>query len=268
MRVARGFSWLVSLCFVPWMGQSLCASDEATISVSGNAEIRVVPDEVVLTAAVESRAKTVADALRDNDAKVRSVLELLKSAGIEEKHVHTQYVIIEPIMRQGEPNYGGRQSEIAPGNVNDAFGEQSPLRLELPVGYMASRQFAITLVDLTKFEPVYKGIVERGINRVPGIEFRTSELRKHRDEARLQAVRAAREKADAMAKELGAKLAAIKSIQEVKDNGYMPMMMQNTFSNQFAGRSNESTESFAVGQITIRAAVDVVFDLGDAEMAD
>src|SRR5687767_1149378 len=65
MRVARGFSWLVSLCFVPWMGQSLCASDEATISVSGNAEIRVVPDEVVLTAAVESRAKTVADALRD-----------------------------------------------------------------------------------------------------------------------------------------------------------------------------------------------------------
>ena len=267
MRVSSELSWLPSLFVFALLWQPLFADDPANISVSGNAEIRVVPDQVVLTAAVESRAKTVADACKDNDAKVRGVLELLKSSGIEEKHIHTQFVFIEPIMRHGEPNYG-KGMENVPNSGSDPFGEQSSLRLELPVGYTASRQFAITLVDLAKFETIYKGIVERGINRVPGIEFRTSQLRKHRDEARLQAVRAAREKAQAMAKELGAKLAAVKSIHEIKDNGYMPIMMQNSFSNAFGDRAAESSESFAVGQITIRAAVDVVFDLSDAEIEE
>ena len=45
-----------------------------TVSVIGSAVVRVVPDEVVITAAVESRSKLLADAVKDNDSKISQVI--------------------------------------------------------------------------------------------------------------------------------------------------------------------------------------------------
>ena len=266
-KASRLLSVFIALSCV----HSLLATDEPTISVTGNAEVRVVPDQVVLTAAVESRAKTVAEACNDNDARIRGVLELLKSSGVNQQHIHTEYVSIEPIMRQIEPEFGKAALQAqsnAPNAQAERLDQQTYLRLEQPVGYIASRQFAITLVDLTKFETIYKGLIERGINRVRGIEFRTSQLRSHRDEARLKAVRAAREKAQAMSRELGATLAAVQSIRESQDSTYMPVTMQNVFSSRMGEPGAESADNFAVGQITIRAMVEVVFQLGDTEIKE
>ena len=52
-----------------------------------------------------------------------------------------------------------------------------------PIGYIARRQLSISLKDLTSFEAIYRGLIERGVNDVSGVQFFTSELRKHRDEA-------------------------------------------------------------------------------------
>ena len=80
-----------------------------------------------------------------------------------------------------------------------------------------------------------------------------------------KAVRAAKEKAQAMAGELGATLSAIKSISESRDT-FARTAMQNSISNPFGGEPAE--ETFAIGQIQINAAVDVVFYLGSPEMDD
>ena len=169
--------------------------DEPTITVVGDAEIRAVPDQVVITAGIESRAQTVAAASKDNDAKVHSVLEFLEKSGIEKKYIRTDYISIEPIMQYdtqySEKGQAQRSNAQAPPN-GEPFGSNSEQESERPVGYMASRQFAITIADLKKFETVYKGLIELGINRVRGIEFHTSELKQHQDKVRLVAVRAAR----------------------------------------------------------------------------
>lgn len=235
-----------------------------TISVSGSAEIRVVPDQVVITAAVESRAKEVATACKDNETRIRAIVQFLKSSGIEDKHIHTEYIAIDPIMRLRSYPRKAVQAQANLPNSNP-FEETEEEQLEQPVGYLARRQFAITVVDLGKFEAIYQGLIERGINRVSGIEFRTSKLREHRDEARLKAVRAAKEKAQAMAGELGATLFAIKSIDESRDT-LARTAMQNSISNPFGGEPAEGT--FAIGQIEINAAVDVVFYLGSPELDD
>ncbi len=97
-----------------------------------------------------------------------------------------------------------------------------------------------------------------------GIEFRTSALRKHRDTARAQALKAAREKATAMAAELGSKVGKPLSITESASSFGMRSwgggsrgggMQQNSFSG--GGGSSESTEGFAPGQIAVSAAVNV-----------
>jgi uncharacterized protein YggE len=247
---------------------SIGVCEEPTITVTGDAEVRVVPDQVVISAGVESRAETVAAAAKDNDSKVRGIIEFLRKSAVEDKHIHTAYITIEPIMRESQglsQKAYNQQANPQASQNDDLFGTSGKEDSERPVGYMASRQFAITITDLKNFETIYKGLIERGVNRVRGIEFRTTDLRKHRDKVRLEAVRAAREKAEAMSGELGAKLASIKTIHETVGGGYGGRNYQNTTSDLF-GATSDGASTFAAGQIGISASVEIVFVLGNTEL--
>ena len=103
----------------------------------------------------------------------------------------------------------------------------------------------------------------QGVNDVGGIQFRTTELRKHRDAARLQAVKAAREKAEAMAGELGATLSSVQTITE-NNTPARSSFLQNSISP--ADVFSESNSSIAAGVIEIKASVHVVFRLGKTEL--
>jgi uncharacterized protein YggE len=104
---------------------------------------------------------------------------------------------------------------------------------------------------------------------VLGIEFRTTELRKHRDAAREQATRAAKEKAVALAKELGVKVGKPQTIAEQTAGGFWNWsgsawqnanaMMQNSIQQAAGGESADG--NLAVGQISITATVSVTFRL-------
>ncbi|MEX0643092.1 MAG: SIMPL domain-containing protein [Pirellulales bacterium] len=271
MRASLNSRWTIALLIQAFALTlvSIGECDEPTITVTGDAEIRVVPDQVVISAGVESRAKTVAATAKDNDGKVHAIVEFLRRSGIEDKHIHTEYISIEPIMREGRWEKGGNEQVKAQSSQNDdLFGSDEEPRSERPIGYLASRQFAITITDLKSFETVYKGLIELGINRVRGIEFRTSDLRKHRDKARLEAVRAAREKAQAMSGELGATLASIKTIHETSGGGYGGRMYQNSTSDPFGlpPSPSDGASTFAAGQIAITASVEIVFVLGNTEL--
>ena len=74
------------------------------------------------------------------------------------------------------------------------------------VGYTASQTIAITLKDLSEYEDLLTDLLDAGVEYVHGVNFETSELRKHRDEAREMAVEAAKEKATALADQLGQSL--------------------------------------------------------------
>jgi len=98
-------------------------------------------------------------------------------------------------------------------------------------------------------------------------------LRKHRDMARQQAIRAAREKAVALAGDLGAKVGKPFSIQETSGGGVRNgssgfrdrwAAMQNSV--QEADRSGaaaegEGEQKLAAGMISVTSRVDVVFAL-------
>jgi hypothetical protein len=258
--------FLTQLFALVIISAGVCA--EPTITVTGDAEIRVVPDQVVISAGVESRAATVSAAAKDNDGKVHDIVEFLKKSGIEDNHVHTEYITIEPVMREPRGYSSKAANQQAPAQAapnDDLFGSSDEQSSGRPIGYLASRQFAITIVDLKKFETVYKGLIELGVNRVRGLEFQTSELRKHRDQARLDAVKAAREKAQAMSGELGATLASVKTIHENVGGGCGGQMSQNRVSDLFGGPAADAS-TFAAGQIGITASVEVVFVLGDTNL--
>ncbi len=126
-------------------------------------------------------------------------------------------------------------------------------------GYTARRFYSVTLKDTKLFEPLVSAALQNGANIIEGFEFKTTELRKHRDEARKQAVRAAKEKAEALAAELGAKVGKPRSISEEKSVGNRQSMNAQVI--RETDRSDEGGETTPLGQIGVHARISVTFDL-------
>ena len=231
----------------PALSQTFSGTPESRINVSGSAEVKVVPDVVYLRLGVETRDVNLGPAKRQNDDRIEDVLKFLKKKGVPEKNIQTDFMSVEP-----EFNYD--VSRIKPAN------------------YIARKSIEVKLADLRRFEEIMSGVLEHGVTHVHGIDFRTSELRKHRDEARAMAARAAIEKADALAGELGVHRGKVISINENYWGGWWSgsgsgwgsqggMQYQNAVQNSMqSGSGGESEEgSLSVGQISVAATVNASF---------
>lgn len=218
-------------------------AEPGVISVSGEAEVRIMPDEVILRLGVETSDKNLSKAKQLNDQIVAKVQAVAKRYGIPAERVQTDYLNIEP-------------------RYNDGYTQREF------VGYFVHKTVVITLRDLTKFEDVLSGLLESGVNYVHGIEFRTTDLRKYRDQARELALQAAREKATAMAAALDQKIGEPRSIQEEANSwwsgygsgwwGRWGGMTQNV-TQEVGGDYASFDSSLAPGQISVTARVAVSF---------
>lgn len=206
------------------------------ISVAGTAEINVAPDEVILSLSVESRDKALAMAKAQNDASARKVIALASNVGIDAKDIRTSALRMNPMYSD----------------------DKTPRFLD----YEVSQRIVITLKNLTKYETLMTRLLEAGISRVNGISFQVGETRKYKDEARTKALQAAKEKAVAMAAELGQTIGKPWEISEQDSDSSYPGILANSISNNYdydRARPQEST--VAPGQVTISASVRVSFQL-------
>lgn len=217
------------------------------INVSGSAEVKVVPDEIRLRVTVESRNAALEPARVDNDTKVAAALAFLKQAGLTDRDVKTDFISVQP-------DYDRNGSHVT------------------PIAYIIRKSIEVHLTNTVAFQSIVTGLLTNGVNILDSVDFRTTEFRKHRDEARLQAVRAAREKAKALTDELGVKLGRPYTVNAT-DNSYYPAG-SSRFSNSLITGSNfaanasvssgggvtdNASDAFAVGQISITATVNVSF---------
>ena len=205
--------------------------------------------------------------VKDNDEKISAVTQFLLNSKVEQKHIRTDMISIRPIFEQpARSGWKGQQMEAPQINAAINLPDLSPDKLKTkikPIGYTARRQFSVTISDLKDFESIYRGLLKQGVNDVGGIQFRTTELRKHRDAARLKAINAAKEKATALANELGATLAAVQTITESNHSPFSNYAQNSIMSAESRGGGS----SIAAGEMEVKATVQVVFKLGDTEMA-
>ena len=238
----------ILVSFVPWIS-SAAQSPARSISVTGQAEVRVAPSQVNIIFGVETRNKALPAAKQENDKRVQAVVQSTRSLGVATKDIQTDYI-------QVEPSYD---------EVNHA-----PV-LEY---YIVRKTVSVTLTDVSKFENLLSGALEAGASHVIGVQFLNTELRTHRDEARARAIQAAREKAVALAHELNARVGKVITINEY-GSGAPWHSYNNTWSGtryggagmnqisvQAAGNPGELIgDAIALGRIGITAAVSVTFEL-------
>jgi len=160
------------------------------ISVTGEANVSVPPDQARIDGGVTSDAKTAREASDANNAAMGKVLQALKGAGIEEKDYQTSRLSLQP---QYAPNRAG----------------PSPI-----TGYRASNRVTVRIRDVTKVANVIDVLVGAGANDISGINFMVSQASKLLDEAREKAIADARRKAEIYAKAAGVTLGEPLSISE------------------------------------------------------
>ena len=218
------------------------ATEPRLITTTGNADVKVVPDEIEFNLGIETRDRALLTAKTQNSERLQKTLAVLRSLAIDPKNVQTDYLRIEP-------EYSNNERVV--------------------IAYIVRKRIAVILNDLSKFESLLSGVLQAGVNYVHSVEFRNTELRKHRDRARSMAIQAAREKAIALAKELGQKVGRPHTITEGGGGWFSPggwwggrwgAMSQNVQSNSGSGAQPESG-GLSLGQITVSAGVTVAFEL-------
>jgi uncharacterized protein YggE len=213
------------------------AAEHRTISVSGTAVTRVVPDTVVWSVTVTTNHLELATAKTKSDEHIKSLLATATSLGAPKHCLQTGYLKVSK--EYARARHGG----------NGAFKH-----------FTITRTVTIKSTDTDRFDDYLSALVKNTDMHVT-YQLETSELAKVRWDTRLKAMAVAKEKAVAMAKVLGAKVGPPLKINEAPRGG-----MMNRISNQytFAGdpeSAGDGDTTFAPGSIPVSVSVGVVFGL-------
>ncbi len=219
-----------------------------SIQVTGTAVVNVVPDRALIQLGVQSNATTVRAVEQSNSTTTQAVLKAVRSLGIDTQDIATDWYVIEPVYQDYDSLY--------------------------IKGYRINNMVAITVRDVGQTSRVIASALQAGANQVINVDFYTSELRKYRDQARDMAMKAAREKAQALGQTAGAQLDCSLTVNEnswSSYNGWWPgrgqsqnLWTQNTVQNIAPGSGSSAStgdEPISLGKVSVRAEVSAVFSL-------
>lgn len=185
------------------------AAGHTLLSVSAQGSSTRTPDMASFSAGVTTQGATASDALSSNSLAMNKVIAALKRAGIADRDIQTSTINLNPQWSQ-------------PKRLPDGSYEDGTQRI---IGYQANNSVNVRARKLDQMGRVIDALVSAGANQVNGPNFMLSEQAAADDEARVDAMKAARARADLYAKAAGLRVVRIVAINE--SGGYarpMPMM--------------------------------------------
>ncbi|WP_343521551.1 SIMPL domain-containing protein [Sphingomonas sp.] len=179
-------------------------ADGTLLDVVAEGEATRVPDIATIRAGVVTQAPTAAAALSGNARQMTRVLAALKAAGVAERDVQTATISLNPQYRYAE--------------------NQPPVI----TGYQASNSVSIKFRDIARSGNILDALVKEGANQIDGPNLSIDQMEAAQDEARTDAVKRARARAELYARALGMRVERLVSLSEGNDGGGpgpVPVMM-------------------------------------------
>ena len=222
------FVMLMALMVMCNTGVAL-AEDSAivrTITVSGSADISVIPDMVVFRFGVEMEDQNLDKVKVKSDSILNDALSVTRKYAIAKEDVKTDYINIRPRYRN-EERY-----------------------------YYVQRTVTVTLRKLDKFDKFLNDLMASGINTVYSIQFVSSEAERFQDDALILAVKDARSKAELIAKELGLSVGKALKVGDESNQ-----VMYDAPEAQYMLKAASSNNTISVGKIYVNSRVNITFEL-------
>lgn len=203
------------------------------INVNGEGKVKVAPDQVCISASVETKGNNAKEVKKQNDEKMDAVLKFIKKMNIPTADFKTKQVALNP-----QYDYEKKKTS-----------------------YNATQTVEIIVKDLTKYDELMEGLVQQGINRIDKVSFESSKLAQYQSEARKLAIKDAKTKADEYVSVLGQKVGKAFTISD-NSQVYHPQPMYAAMRmKESADAMGASNETLAIGEIEITANVSVSFVL-------
>ena len=162
--------------------------------VEGKAQIEKAPDIISITFNIEGRNAEQGKANREVQAKAKKVFALLKQANVEDRDVVAQDLRSEAEYERDEVDTKKRGKLI---------------------GYVVSRQFKITIRDVTKYGKIGDQIMDLGGVNLDYISGEISDSAKLGEELWPKAIANAREKAEKTLKPMGMKIDSVFAVSSM-----------------------------------------------------
>ena len=208
--------------------------DGTRLDVVTTGEVSRVPDIARISAGVVTVAPTATAALAQNATQMASVRAALKRAGIADRDIQTSSINLYPDYRQ------------------DSQGSNPQI-----VGYRASNEVSVRFRDIASTGKILDALVAQGANQINGPMLSIDKPEAALDEARTQALAAARARAELDARALGKRVGRILSISEAGANYAPPVVMMR----QAARGAMADSTSVDPGEQTVAVSLSVSFEL-------
>lgn len=217
------------------------APGNAMLTVSADGRSTRTPDLAVFSAGVTTQAKTASAALTQNAEQMNAVIAALKASGIAERDIQTSNLSVNPV-------YGQPRAD-ANGNVS---GDP------VIIGYQATNQVEVKQRKIGNYGKTIDTLVNAGANQVSGPSFQLDNPDVASDEARVEAMKKARARADLYARAAGLSVKRILTISESGGYAPQPMVMFARADAMVA----KAPSPVAAGEVQVGANVTVTFELG------
>jgi len=212
--------------------------DSRYISVTGTALTRTTPDMVVWHVVTTTADKSLVRAKEQSDSQMQAILATTRELGVQPEDVQTGFLDVRKEYEEEEYGQWGDFKE-----------------------FTVTREVTIKQRDISQYDAVLTGLVKSADMEVRHT-LETTKLQEIRAQTRLRAVSSARDKAEAMAGALGAKLGDLHMIMEHQDMIYGSLDANSNvrdITDPFG--DSDSASTFAPGSIEVEVSVGVEFGL-------
>jgi uncharacterized protein YggE len=221
-----------------WRGNNL---PKDTITVSGKGEVVVTPDIATVSFGVTAENLDVSKAQTAATTKMNSIIDLLKSKGVDEKDIKLTNYNIYPrydyLQAQTYPYISGKQTLAA---------------------YVVSQTVEVKIRDISKAGEILSGVGTIGVTDVSGLTFTVDKQDEVKDQARDLAIKDAKDQAKILAKGLGVRLVKITSFSE---GGNYPFAYEMNKSMALGMGGDAAVPQVPMGENKITSNVTITYEI-------
>ena len=221
-------------------------AQEHCISVVGKATVYVSPDQATISFSVVSQANDLSAAKQRHDTAMQKTNTLFSQYGIEQKDVTAENLTIHP---------------------RYSYNSDTPKFLY----YEITQNISAVITNLDNYEPFLTDLVNSGIDRINDVRFSAKDIKKYKDEARRNAVKAAEEKAQLLCEAASSgnykpslgkiiRMSEILSYSDWNGNGYNAIA-QNRVAYVKTAADVSASGGAPIGKISFDAQIEMVFEL-------
>lgn len=207
------------------------------LSVSGEGKVYVIPDLATIDLSIVNEGNEASDIkaiISKNTNAMNGLITDIKGLGIDEKDIKTiQYSLT--------PQYNWTED-----------------RGQVFIGYKLTNTILVTIRDFTKIGDVLGKANDRGTNLIGNISFSVEDPEKAQQEARMQAIEKAKQKAEDIAKASGIKLGKLINVQDSYTPRYYDSAYKSAVAPSGLGGSTPSPE-IQSGQQEVDSTVILIY---------